>query len=277
MELNFLNELMNDLNKTNSKNDKIKVLKEYYNKNGTLLTTLMNYVFNYNLQYYVTSANLIKMAELRETSPDFQSEKDLFKLLDCLNSRTFTGHRALALVNGYVLQHPQYKDIIYKVLDKDLKCNIDVKTVNKAVPGCVVTFDVALANKYEAKRMDIENEDYFISHKLDGCLHYDTLIKTDKGYRKIGVLVEDKVNYKVESYNTKTNKVEMKPVLNKFKNGKDVSESNYTWYELTLEDKTSIKLTGNHRVWIPKEQKYKRIDNLKGNEEFLMCESNENI
>ena len=168
MELNFLNELMIDLNKTNSKNDKIAVLKEYNKRNGMLLAKWMNHVFNYNFQYYVTSANLLKMSELKKASAEYCDEADIFTILENLNLRVVTGHNAISLVNGYVSRFSQYKDMIYKVIDKDLKCNIDVKTVNKAIPGCVVTFDVALANAYEEKRMDTENENYFISHKLDG-------------------------------------------------------------------------------------------------------------
>lgn len=51
------------------------------------------------------------------------------------------------------------------------------------------------------------------------CFDYDTKIITNHGYIKIGDIVEnDMQDVFVASYNTETNKIEYKPVLNKFRN-----------------------------------------------------------
>ncbi len=57
------------------------------------------------------------------------------------------------------------------------------------------------------------------------------------------------------------------------KNGNDINENGkYEWFEIQLEDNTKIKLTGNHRVWIPKLDCYRRVDQLTCNESFLVTE-----
>jgi DNA ligase-1 len=99
----------------------------------------------------------------------YDKHKDVFKLLDSLSSREFTGHDAIALVNGYVA-NTAYGEIIYKIIDKDLDIRVGASIINKAVPGLIPTFNVALAQEYKGK-CDW-NDSWYASRKLDGvrCL-----------------------------------------------------------------------------------------------------------
>jgi DNA ligase 1 len=91
-------------------------------------------------------------------------------LLDDLTNRVYTGHDAIASVNGFVAQNPGYEDLIYNIIDKDLEIRAGAKVLNKAVPGLIPTFEVALAQSYEGK-CDW-NDTWYASRKLDGvrCL-----------------------------------------------------------------------------------------------------------
>ncbi|MBC8299206.1 MAG: hypothetical protein H8E55_25910, partial [Pelagibacterales bacterium] len=91
-----------------------------------------------------------------------------------LNSRLLTGHEAISYVNGYVEANKKYEDLIYCVVDKNLKTRTGVDLINKAIPGCVPTFKVALANSYDKQKgkVNFDIQTWFASHKLDGvrCL-----------------------------------------------------------------------------------------------------------
>jgi intein/homing endonuclease len=54
------------------------------------------------------------------------------------------------------------------------------------------------------------------------------------------------------------------------KNMDDINENTHQWYEIELEDGRKIKITGNHNVFIPEIECYRRVDELTGDEEFLI-------
>ena len=92
-----------------------------------------------------------------------------FELLDSLSDRKFTGHEAIALVNGFV-ENTAYGELLYRIIDKNLDIRAGDKVINKAVPGLIPTFSVALAQEYKGK-CDW-NDSWYASRKLDGvrCL-----------------------------------------------------------------------------------------------------------
>lgn len=161
-ELKFLQSLKEDLNESNSSKDKKKVLQEYHEDNPTLTKKWLRYLFSYKKQYHVTSKNLKKNSDLvGDDCPD-----SIFTLLDMLDNRKVTGHDAIKMVNKFVQENDQYEDLIYNIIDKDIKSRINTKSINKAIPNAVESFNVALANTFEDKRLD--DDDWFISRKLDG-------------------------------------------------------------------------------------------------------------
>lgn len=98
-----------------------------------------------------------------------------------------------------------------------------------------------------------------ITLKIDGCLTGDTMIITDRGELSIQRIVEENmVGIKVLTYNTEQNIEEYQPVL---ATTASVDESKQ-WYEVELECGTILTLTGNHRVWLPELNCYRRADKL---------------
>ena len=95
MFLGKIDNLIAELNKTNSSNEKINILSEY--KTDSDVCKFFNYVYNPFYMYGVTSKNLIKNNKLSEL--EFFS--DIFELLDLLRTRSATGNKAISLVNGY--------------------------------------------------------------------------------------------------------------------------------------------------------------------------------
>ena len=81
-----------------------------------------------------------------------------------------TGHAAIGAINYFVSKNLEYKDLIYNIIDKDLKIRTGAKVINKAFPGLIPEFNVALAQNYDGK-CDW-NDSWYASRKLDGvrCL-----------------------------------------------------------------------------------------------------------
>ena len=156
---NFINEMRS----TSSATDKIAIIT----RSSTFIHNVLEATYNPYKQYHVTSKTCKKNNDLLDkTTFDFM-DGDIFKLLNSLTRREFTGHKAIGIINGFVDYNGQ---IIYKIIDKDLDIRVGAKIINKAVPGLIPTFNVALAQSYEGK-CDW-NDRWWVSRKLDGvrCL-----------------------------------------------------------------------------------------------------------
>ena len=167
--LNTLQILVDDLNLTNSTNAKIKVLETYSEIED--IKKILVQVYSPYIHFGVSSKNCIKLEHLKTDYP----HDNIFNLLRRLADRTFTGHEAIKMVNGFVSANRQYAKLIYNILDKDLKTRTGASLINKAIPGLIPQFKVALAQTFE-KAPDFENEDWYVSQKLDGvrCLAINT-------------------------------------------------------------------------------------------------------
>jgi len=76
------------------------------------------------------------------------------------------------------------------------------------------------------------------------CFSYDTLIKTENGYK---IISEINIEDNVYTINEKTKNIELKKVFNIFEKSK---ENSYELLELELENGEKIKITENHEVML---------------------------
>ena len=163
--LDRLKSFIEESNSTNSNTDKLTVLKNY--ATDAEVCKALQYTYSIYKQYYVTSANCKKKKEL--ISPT-REHLNLFALLDDLNDRKITGHSAIQAVNRFVKDNEEYADVIWSVIDRNLKTRSTVAMINKVIPGLIPTFDVALAEAYNDKTAKKVNFDdgWYVSRKLDG-------------------------------------------------------------------------------------------------------------
>jgi DNA ligase-1 len=126
------------------------------------------YTYNPLYQFHVTSSACKKKNEIFSET----SHKDIFSLLDDLRSRKITGHDAIGCVNSFVASNPEHENLIHSIIDKDLKTRTAEKVINKAVPGLIPQFEVALSEKFEDKIVNFSKDSWYASRKLDGvrCL-----------------------------------------------------------------------------------------------------------
>ena len=158
----YLQSFINEMNESSSGNHKIATIKKH--SDSEFLQQIFKYTYNPYWKYNVTSKNCKKNSGLFK----YNLYNNLFDLLDDLTNRVITGHDAIAAVNGFVTANPQYEDIIFNIIDRDLKMGANTRSINKVIPNLIPTFKVALANPYNPKRTDFINEEWFGSRKLDG-------------------------------------------------------------------------------------------------------------
>lgn len=156
-----LDNLVNELKNTSSTLDKVEILKKHENDD---LKKILFYTYYSLYQYHVTSNNCMKNSSL-----DGKKYDCIFDLLDDLRSRKITGHDAIGAVNSFCSKHSNYKDLIYCVIDKDLKTRTGEKLINKAFKNLIPEFEVALAEKFSPKFVDFEKEDWYSAQKMDGA------------------------------------------------------------------------------------------------------------
>jgi len=97
---------------------------------------------------------------------------------------------------------------------------------------------------------------------VDECLHPDTNIKmSDNTYKKINDI---KINDIVLTYNETTNQIEHKKVEYVYKN----LNKNVQMYELEMENGTTVKITGNHKVLL-NNGLWKKVEDLNENDNII--------
>ncbi len=155
-------QFIEEMKATSSTNDKKVILQKYDTPN---LRKLFEYVYSPFKQYYVTSDNLKKRQDL-----NLDNDYELFDLLDDLNERLITGHNAIQVVNGFIAKNQEFSEVIYDVIDRNLKTRATTTLINSVLPGTVPTFDVALAEKFDGneKKVNFDSGEWWASRKLDG-------------------------------------------------------------------------------------------------------------
>jgi DNA ligase-1 len=168
-DFNYVMGMVRDLRATSSTIDKQGIIEDYCNHNSeaaNFAKKILLYTYHPLWQYNVTSDNLKKKNSLRG-----KSYKNFFDLLDDLKSRKITGHDAIGAVHTFIDSQSNknnIEELIYCIIDKDLKTRAGDKIINKAIPDHIPEFSVALADKYEPKLVDWK-DGWYVSRKIDGA------------------------------------------------------------------------------------------------------------
>lgn len=256
--LEDLSNLVNELSLTNSTLEKKEILSKYKK-----CTELLYLIYSPEVQFNITSKNLIKRKDLVSNY-----EGGLFDLLDELSERKITGHEAISATNGFIQKNIEYEDLIYRILDKNLKVKIDAKVLNSVFPDLIEVFSVQLADKYEEGKIDFEKEEWYASRKLDGCLSGEVkVLLKNNGEKTLKEVVENKIDDEILSFDLKSNKKIFSKIIGY---GIDIElKEDIEWYEIELEDGTKIKATSNHLFFMPDNGCYRRVDLLKEGDYLL--------
>lgn len=159
-------DILEQLRNTSSTKEKFNILLSH--KDNKDLEKVLKYTYDkVDFTYGVTPTTVL------DFDSNEYSDKEMFEVLDILNRREVTGHKALALAkNFYESCDKTIKDLFLKILDRDLKIGVNEKTLNKVFKGIVP--------KPHYERCDILNEKTLKKFTFPGFIQ----LKCDGTYRE---------------------------------------------------------------------------------------------
>ena len=162
--------LFTRLKSTSAKIEKEAILAEY--QDNQVIQEVAQYTYDrikyvYGVRKFTCHSNKIGYHTIEENWSEIKS------VLRSLYSRKVTGGDAVELLES-TAQDLKFKDreVFNSIIDRDWGCGISTSTMNKVWKDSITTFDVVLAKTFEGttkQTSDLNNTDYYISRKLDGC------------------------------------------------------------------------------------------------------------
>lgn len=176
--LDTIRDVCENINETNSSKEKLARLCNYYKSDNItekeqrwirwgLLNTYSPYI-----KFGVTSEQVKKFMRGLSGMDLFTDDMGIVELLDKLAKRELTGYQALQTICGVVWPLPEnIRNVLYNILDKNLKIRMDAKSINKVIPDLIPTFEVSLCNVYFERqhKVDFQRDMWLTSRKLDGA------------------------------------------------------------------------------------------------------------
>jgi len=143
--------ILSELKSTAGSNAKKAILETHRDSD------LLKRVLSYGLDPF-TPFNVVKVPKVTDRllceDPEGERWLAFFEVADACATREVTGNSAVAALHGVFSAVPQEEERwMRKILKKHLAIGASSKTVNKVFPGVVPTFEVALAQKFEEKRL----------------------------------------------------------------------------------------------------------------------------
>lgn len=109
------------------------------------------------------------------------------------------------------------------------------------------------------------------TEKMDGenCLSPDTIINTENGDKPIKEICETKYSGKSLSLDIETNEIEFQNIINHSIIEQDINDE---WFEIEFENGVKLEITGNHYVFLPKLNCYRKVCELKIDDDVIFLQ-----
>lgn len=144
--LNSVVEIVKELESVTSTKAKEHILRK--NADNTVLQKVLFYTYG-DMQYGVQKKTVEKMTF--ENDEDYRWD-NVWSMFEDLSKSNINNDLVLKISNtvGYYTDK-NIQDLLLKILLKDLRCNINVKSINKAIPNLIPQHQIMLASKFEGK------------------------------------------------------------------------------------------------------------------------------
>lgn len=131
---------------------------------GVLFHKMLQYAYDGGIRFGLSAGQI----DIPTTEPRTPRELDLwvFTLLDqvIMESKTTLKQQLVGEILGQLSQDDC--DLVYKILDKDLRAGINASTIDKAIPDLLAKFDVMLAKPFAARH--VKSWPVYVEPKFDG-------------------------------------------------------------------------------------------------------------
>lgn len=168
--LNDIVKIVEELESTNSTKAKQHILRK--NSENSLLKKILVFTYDTNLQYGIKQKTIDKMS-FTTTNESDKWNANIWCMLDELASSNINNTLIWEVEKLLCYFDDSLRDLIIKILLKDLRCNISVKTINAAIPGLIPTsagskkISPMLGSKLELDKFPSGYK--YVTEKYDGC------------------------------------------------------------------------------------------------------------
>lgn len=164
--LEHFRDFVNEIMESNSRLHKQNVLKKY--KDDEVIKKYLQINFDPFKIYGISSKKLNKEVSVGETL----CPPTVFDLFDYLEEHN-TGRDVDVAVCQIAIEwldqdDSECRQLLEKLICKDLSIGCDAKTINSVIPDLIPTFSVQLAEKYFDKPERVEGKEFAITTKIDG-------------------------------------------------------------------------------------------------------------
>jgi RNA ligase (TIGR02306 family) len=161
------------------------------------------------------------------------------------------------------------------LLDVDISSCIGISHYEPPIPtqlaGKVKSFDMPFIGSHDCEHANVyvnelvDGERVVVTEKIHGCCDENTILITEDGDKTIKEICDTKYKGMILSFDVDKEIVEFDKIINH-----DIQENIDNWFLIELEDGTEIKLTDNHRVYLPDLNCYRSVSEIKEGDYFLL-------
>jgi len=161
-------EIFESIKATSKSTEKLLIMKDHADNEH--FKSALHYASNPFKPFHISKVPRVKISE--KVTDEFLDEDKtwlaFFSMLDHCASRRLTGNAAINLLLGFFRRvDKENEKWMRKILKKHLAIGVSVKSINKAFPGFIPTFEVTLAQKFDMKRLEGRTT-VAVEPKLDG-------------------------------------------------------------------------------------------------------------
>ena len=196
-------EIINQLRSTTKTNEKLAILKN--NQDNELLKEILYYT--YSDKNYGFSEKLLRQAMESYETKFILTWKSYKDMLDELSSSNINDKLREQTYEFLSLYSEEERDLYINIISNDLKIGMNVKSINKAIPGLIPTFGVQLAESFfKQKEGFLDGKEFILSTKLDGN-------------RLVAIKNKDKVEFKTRQGKVMEGLIELEEEFKDIPNG----------------------------------------------------------
>ena len=153
--------LFDKIANTSGKNDKIKIIKQ--NKDNELFVECLKFLLDSDIVTGLSKKKIGKKVKLDEVT----KTNDIRYIFNYLKRHGTGTDGDIATVQSFTrCMDEDLREFCNGLFTKSLKCGIDVKGVNKAIPNLIPSFDIMLGSKGELDKLPKGMK--FVTEKYDG-------------------------------------------------------------------------------------------------------------
>lgn len=163
-KLKEVKDIFDKIASVSAKSSKEVIIKQ--NKDNELFKKVLYYTYNKDLKFKI-SKSTVKIMEGKS------KWNDLFSMLDELAASNINNDLKNNVYKFLYNLNEDVRDLVIKILSKDLKCGISIKTINKVIPGLINEFQLMKAMAWDDKTKEqfikkAKKQGYLIMIKENG-------------------------------------------------------------------------------------------------------------